>query len=446
MGILPFYLPWIGYRLSGGFAGALEIGGLLATAPLLPCIVIALRGRFGLPTALALLLCLAAMAAVPIDLHFKLASHVGFYNRWSCAALAALFLFAVPPRQRGNPYVEGAAVAALLLFLFFVKASYFAVGFAFVAGFGAALGLFRHVALIGAAAFAVVVFAAQGTTGLIDDYLAELVHSFRVSGVSWYARDEFLLGRLPRSLAYYVVLALASAFAVVGKANLRWRHWAFVLYAVLACLVIQGHDGSFHGPFPLIAPLALLGERAKAWRPWHLCLLALFMLAYLKPAAQPAFDYWDDYRDDNVSPAQLPHMADVYVVDVSAGRAGPSRFRHGLFFVADELRSGLRLLRENGVATVANGVLGLDYYNYFPALLGAPPLVERLAVLMPGRTLGHDTALAPEAVFRYAEHVMVPKASTVDRRFLLHLYGEHLQLNYQLLDSNDDWQLWERKR
>ena len=439
MGTLPFYLPWIGYRLSGGFAGALEIGGLLATALLLPCIVVALRGRFGLPTALVLLLCLTAMAAVPLEQGFRLASHVGFYNRWSYSALTALFLFAVPPRQRGNPYVEGVAVAVLLLFLFFTKMSYFGVGCAFVVGFGAALGLFRHAAYIGATAFAVVVFVVQCATGLIDGYLAELVHSLNVSGASWYKRDRFLLFDLPRSLGYYGVLAIAGIFAVVGKASLCWRHWTFVLYVALACLAIQGHNAEFQIPFALIAPLALLGERtAKTWRLWQSCLLALFILPYLTWAARSAFDY----RSDHVSPAQLPRMAGVYVRDISGERVDSGCYRHCLFFVADELEPGLRLLRENAVA---DSVLGLDYYSYFPALLDVPPLVGRLAVLMPGRTLDHDTAPAPETMFRHAEHVMVPKASTLDRRLLQSLYGEHLRLSYQLLDSNDHWQLWERK-
>ena len=446
MGALPFYLPWLGYRLGDSFAGALEIGGLLATALLLPCIVVALRGRFGLPTALALLLCLTAMAAVPFDRTLLLASHVGFYNRWSCSALAALFLFAVPPRQQGNPHVEGAAVAGLLLFLFFVKASYFAVGFVFVVGFGAVLGLFRHAALTGTAAFAVVVSATQGATGLIDDYLAELAHSFNVSGISWYSRDGFLKDRLPRSLNYYGVLAVSCIFAFVGKASLCWRHWIFMLYALLTCLAIQGHDASFHGPFALIAPLALLGERAaKAWRRWHLCLLALFMLPYLSAATRTAFDYGNNdgsHAKPPRLPAELPRMAGVYAMDISGDRVDPVCYRHCLFFVTDELEPGIHLLRENAVA---NGVLGLDYYNYFPALLDVPPLAGRLAVLMPGRTLDRDTAPTPEAMFRHAEHVMVPKTSTHERRFLLSAYGEHLRLGYRLLDSNDHWQLWERK-
>ena len=115
MGALPFYLPWFGFRFANGFGGALELGGLLATALLLPCIVVALRNRFGLGKALLLMLCLAAVAAAPVDQGLSLPSHVGFYNRWSCTALATLLLFAVAPRRSGSAYVDGAAMAALLL-------------------------------------------------------------------------------------------------------------------------------------------------------------------------------------------------------------------------------------------------------------------------------------------------------------------------------------------
>ena len=441
MGALPFYLPWLGYRLVGGYASALELGGLLATALLLPCVVVALRARFGLPTALALLLCLTAMVAAPFDHGHHLPSHMGFYNRWSAAALAALFLFVVPARQRASPtvtMVEGAAIAALLLFLFFTKASYFAIGFAFTVGFGAALGMFRQAALIGAAAFALVVGAVHGATGVIDDYLAELAHSSNVSALSWYGRPRFLKVHLPRSLSYYGVLAIAAAFAAYAKAYVDWRHWAFVAYAVVGCLALQGHDAGFYGPFPLIAPLALLGERtAKAWRRWHLGLLALFMLPYLAALPRATFEH-----DGDALPVELPHMAGVQAIDVSSGRTEPNRVKHQLLFVADELTSGLRLLRHNGVT---HSVLGLDYYNYFPPLLATPPLPGRLAVLMPGRTLDRNTAPAPEAVFRHASHVLVPVAINNDRRYLLSLYGEHLRLSYRLLDRNEHWQLWKRK-
>lgn len=441
LGALPFYLPWFGYRLVGGFAGALEIGGLLATALLLPCMVVALRTRFGLPKALLLLLCLVAMAAAPVDHGPLLPSHIGFYNRWCHSALATLFLFAVPTRRQGNSRIEGAAVAALLLFLFFVKASYFAVGLVLVAGFGLALEMFRRTAMIGIGAFATVVFGTQVSTGVIDDYLTELAHSLNVSGVSWYMRDEFLLDHLPSSLGHYALVAVAGVFAVVSKAKLRWRQWVFVLFALFGCLAVQGHNGSSHGPLPLVAALALLGERsAGSWRRWHLCLLTLFMLPYLAAATRIAFDYRDDVA---ASPAALPRMADVYVAELSCVGAPRHYLWHCLGFVADELRPGLRLLRNNGVG---DGVLALDYYNWFPVFLDAPPLRGRLTSLHVGRTIDRDTAPAPDAMFRHAEYVMVPRQHTEDRQLLLTLYRHHLQVKYLLLDSNDTWQLWKRNR
>ena len=441
LGALPFYLPWFGYRLAGGFAGALEIGGLLATALLLPCMVVALRSRFGLPKALLLLLCLVAMVAAPVDHGPLLPSHVGFYNRWGYSALATLFLFAVPTRRQGNSRIEGAAVAALLLFLFFVKATYFAVGLVFVAGFGLALGMFRRAALIGIGVLTTVVFGVQVSTGVIDEYLAELAQAANVSGVSWYVDDRFLRDRLPSALDYHAVVAIACVFAAIGKAKLCWRQWAFVLFALFGCLAIQGHNSSFHGSLPLVAALALLGEQSTGvWRRWHLCLLMLFMLPYLAAANRIAFDY---RNDGTASPISLPRMADVYASDLPCAGASCRRLRHCLCYAADELRPGLRLLRNNGVG---DGVLALDYYNWFPVFLDAPPLLGRLTSLDAGRTMDGDTALSPDAMFRHAEYVMVPTQPTEDRQLLLTLYRRYLQVNYLLLDSNDTWQLWQRNR
>ena len=436
VGALPFYLPWAGYRLAGGFGGALEMASLLATALLLPCFVAALYGRFSWPVGLALLLCLAALVATPYQ---NGPSHIGFYNRWSASALAALFLFAVPPRRPANPHVEGAALAALLLFLLFVKASYFAVGLAFVVGFGVLLGLFRRAAAIGVGVFALVVVGVQLATGIVDDYFVELAHSLEVSGVAWYAREKYLRDYLPQSVPYYGALAAACLVAVVGKADVGWRRWALLLFASLACLALQGHDASFFGPFPLVATLALLGERSPtAWRYGVFCLLALFMLPHFASTARAVLEYRDDERA-RFLPAELPRMAKVYVEDLSRDLRPK---RHCLYFVADELRAGLALLAAHDVR---DGVLALDYYNYYPALLDVPPLLGRLAVLMPGRTLSRDAAPSPEVVFRFASHVLVPETPNVERQVLLALYGEHLRLRYELLGRNDHWQLWQLK-
>ena len=436
MGALPFYLPWAGFRLVGGFGGALEMASLLATALLLPCFVAALHGRFSWPAGLALLLCLAALAATPYQ---NGPSHIGFYNRWCGSALAALFLFAVPPRRPVNVHVEGIAVAALLLFLFFVKASYFAVGLAFVAGFGVALGLFRRAAAVGVGVCAAVVVGVQIATGLVDDYLVELAHSLEVSGVAWYARDKYLRQYLPQSAPYYGALAAACFLAVIGKANIGWRRWAFLLFAPASCLVLQGHDASFFGPSPLVATLALLGERSvKASRYGVFGLLALFMLPYCAITARAVAEYQDDERA-RFRPAELPRMANVYMEDL-AHDARPKR--HCLYFAADESRAGLALLATHDVD---DGVLALDYYNHYPALLDVPPLLGRLSVLMPGRTVSRDAAPSPEVVFGQAGYVLVPKTPNEERQVLLALYGEYLRRHYQLLGGNDQWQLWQRK-
>ena len=123
--------------------------------------------------------------------------------------------------------------------------------------------MFRQAALIGAAAFALVVGAVHGVTGVIDDYLAELAHSSNVSALSWYGRPRFLKVHLPRSMSYYGVLAIAAAFAAYAKAYVDWRHWAFVAYAVVGCLALQGHDAGFYGPFRSLRRWHCWGANAR---------------------------------------------------------------------------------------------------------------------------------------------------------------------------------------
>ena len=104
------------------------------------------------PAGPGLLLVFALFAAVavpwPLSESCLASTQVAHYNRLGWALLTTLLLFGVPAGAGGQgtrhplawAAVESAAVAALLSLLFFLKATYFAVGLVFVLLFGVVLG------------------------------------------------------------------------------------------------------------------------------------------------------------------------------------------------------------------------------------------------------------------------------------------------------------------
>ena len=431
IGALAHYLPWFGHRLAQGYGGAMELCGLLGAAILLPCAVVALR-RLAPPMAMAMLLAVAAMVVVPWhpgNGAFVI-WHGGFYNRWCWAGLALLFLFALPA-GRERPWIDGAAVAVLLAFMFFVKMTYFAVGVVFVFGFGIALTLFRRTALVGIGGVVVVVAAMQAATGYVSAYLGDLADAARVSAY-WSDRKLPFSAVFALALPQYGIFMVAILLAFACRVDLGWRHWLFIGFSTIASIAIQAQNAGDAGVFGLIAPLVVLSETAIAWRRALLCLPTLtFLLAFLPQQAGATYVYASEHPAYRTT--ELPHMASVRVLQLP---------NTPLALV--EISSGIDLLRANDIA---GGMMTLDYANPFPPLMGFAPLPDRFLSLMVGRYIDRERPPTPESLFRHADAVMVPRNMAQHpphRQFLADAYGGWLESNFQLQGENAYWHLFRR--
>lgn len=432
VGALAHYLPWLGHQLAGGYGGAMELGGLLGAAILLPCAVVALR-RLAPPLAMILLLAMAAMIVVPWQPGYGafVLYHGGFYNRWCWVGLALLFLF-VLPTGRERPWIDGIAVAVLLAFLFFVKMTYFAVGVVFVFGFGIALTLFRRTALVGIGGVVVVVAAVQAATGYVVAYLGDLADVARVSAW-WSDRRTPFSASIAAALPQYGIVLAASVLAFAYRRDLDWRRWLFVGFAAVAGIAIHAQNAGDASAFGLIAPLVVLSETAAAWRRTLLRLLALtFLLAFLPKQAGAIYVYASQHPAYRA--VELPRMAGHRVWPLPNA---PSELV--------EFRAGIDLLRTNNIN---GGMMTLDYANPFPPLMGFAPLPERLLSLMVGRYIDREHPPAPAALFRHADAVLVPRNMVrhpPHRQFLADTYGGWLESHFQLQDENAHWRLFRRR-
>ena len=445
LGALVYYLAHLGYWLAGGFAGALEAASLIVLALLLPCAVVILGRRLPLALALVILLAAAALVVVPWNPgNGPLAvSQGGFYNRWCWSALTLLLLLA------GGPFasdattrtiaerLEGCIVGALLLFLFFTKASYFLVGLVFVIGFGILLDMFRRPALLGLGILASTVAIVQVATGTIDEYLRELAATVQVSGPVWDGRNLPLSRILQMSLPYHGALAIACciwASAAEARSRGHWRLWCFVLFASLATIAIQSQNGSEVCAFTLLAPLTLMALRSAGWRRGALVLL-LTLFAGAQLARQAAATFAHATTLPIYTAVELPRM-------------------EGVFYLREEyvetLDSGVSLLARHDVR---QGLLAFDRETYFAVLLNIAPVRGRLWCLHPGRTIDRASAPPADQMFEGVDYVLIRKDREdgdleyllrLTRDFMLDVYSDYLRRTYTMLDDNADWELWQR--
>ena len=448
-GALAHYFPYWGYRLAGQYGGALEMASVLALGAVLPCAVVALARGVALPLGLLILIALAALIVVPWNPGdgALVASQFLFYNRWCWAALGALFLFFLSARNNTSAVVEGLAVAVLLLFLFFTKMSYFAVGGVFVAVFGIAFRRFSRPAAIGLVVFVGATLAVQVWNDSVDDYLGDVTDAVKATGFFWTGSNSPFLVNVLGSWPQYAALAIACGLAA-SSASLTRVDWTFLLFVVAASVAILAQNGAQACVFALVAAFPRLIDCCRGVRrALATSALLLFLLPPLLAQGVAAFAFTAKHA--HYAPVELPRMQAVLF-----SRSEHDAIRH--------LRSGLALLERDDLAS--GGLMAFDFANWFPVFLDIAPVKGRLWCYHVGRSVSHETAPPASATFANVRHIMVPKFATIrlqlllksrlfdftsvtetsPRDFLLDVYGDFVARAFVLVDENEHWWLLRR--
>ena len=136
LGPLVFYIPAIGYALSGNLGAAMPVGMAVLLFAITPPMIRILQSRLRTPIALALAVFLVLILAAPINLGSpaSLLTFAMFYNRIGWVALGLLVVMYLRPHQttRGGNLADAAAAAILLLLQLYTKATYGVVSLAFL--------------------------------------------------------------------------------------------------------------------------------------------------------------------------------------------------------------------------------------------------------------------------------------------------------------------------
>ena len=446
VGALSYFIPYLGRLVAGQYAGALETAGAFVAAPMLALAWAALRGRATRGVALPFLLAVFGMVCVPWNPGdgAGMATHIGFYNRWGWAALAVLLLLGVSVPRRAGWRTDAGVVAAVLLFLFFLKMSYFVAASAFVVGLGLLLQRFVRAAAAGLAVFAAVVAFVQAATGMVLPYLGDGWATVQATGVVWPVMFRLNL----TSMWPFCALA-ALACALTMRKGAAIQDAAMPAFGLAACVLVAAQNAEMASAFallPAFVQASALGQgRHERWLalPWRphpsalLGLMALFLLPQLAgQAVASAF---------HVSITRLGGDAWGRYQTVEAPRVGVIHtWSDDSLEYVRTLRSGVALLR---LAQPPCGtVVALDFAQPFAALQGLPPSRSFLWAVHVGRAVNPGDAPSAASLFADVQCAMQPKRplEPKSKAFLLEVYGGYLDEAFYLEAENADWRLHRR--
>ncbi|HLM39332.1 MAG TPA: hypothetical protein VK434_07015 [Microvirga sp.] len=450
LGPFTFYLPALGYWLSGSFGGAMPAGMALLILVLALPIVHILGSRLRPMIALAFGIFLLLILAVPMNLGESIASlsFAMFYNRVGWVALSALLVMYLRP---ANPHKAGAVLdtlcaAFLTVLMVYTKVTYGAVALAFLAFMLFDRSQRRWAAgAIGLTLLAGLAIEAFWQSSLA--HLADLMLTSRVSGSRGFV--DLAAGFL-RHLADYVMLGIFVALVLRRTRSLRdllffglcagpglliqnqnSQPWGIITLhagaAVAAEILLRLEDrrqepGSNPPPLAAGAPLLLLALLLPTGL--H-CLMALGLHAGLAAARAG-------------EPFGLPGFERVRLALLWS----PGDHAFSTAYLAS-VRNGARLLAT--LPEKPRNVSVLDFANPFSAGLGLDPPRGDNAWLHWGRNVDAAHFLPPERLFAGVQVVMDPKWG-INSEPLRGLYGDYIRTAFEPLRESDAWVVRQRRQ
>nr|WP_250814143.1 hypothetical protein [Neorhizobium tomejilense] len=447
LGPLVFYIPALGYLLSGNFGAAIPMGMALLIVAFMPAMIRILLSRLSSPSAIALGIFLILTLAVPINLGspVRLLSFAMFYNRIGWVALGLILVMYLKPRSDAarNDVADGLATAFLLLVQFYTKATYGLCGVAFLIFLlldrqqrsWILLSLF-----LTALAMIVIEFFWRGTLQHIEDLGA----AARVSG------DHDIHSILKNIRENFSDLVVFTVFALVAFWHIRsLRDLLYCGFCVGAGLAIINQNAHSWGIITLYCGAAVLAEKAGRLQSVHqgvqtgmtrlAAALPLLLIFFLLPPIVhhgEAIALHTALAAENVGKPLGPRLfEDVREIDPPGGE--PDFIQRYL----DSIESGAALLQ--ALPIPLERVFVLDFVNPFSAGLGIRPPTGDTAWFHWNRNINEKTYIPPEALFADVKILMVPKAG-INSLPLQALYGPFISKNFEMVQKTPEWTIYQR--
>jgi hypothetical protein len=441
LGPLNYYLPALGFWLSGRMGGALPVGMGVLLVLLAPVFMHVLGTRLHRVLALPYAAFLLLILAIPANLGDPLSSisFAMYYNRIGWVVLALLAVMYLRPLDTAAPrwWQDAACAAILVLVALYTKITYAPAAFALLLLFafhpqhrrwaGAALALigcgmllvelvwrgsFAHVQdlldtarVSGERDLRVLVYAALNN-------LSDLAVSLALVALALYHRRSLL------DLLFYG-LCISVGILIISQNAHSWGIITLFGAGVVAAETTLRHhtqaggSAMVRGGAPLLFWVMVIPPTVK-----HA--IAILIYAAL---AMTGFG----------SPLGLPNFADVRFGRLwSPGDNGFTELYIGTF------PKGAALLEE---LPARGRVLTLDFANPFSAGMGLQPPRGDISWMHWGRNVNAEHHPAPEELFADVAIVMIPEIG-INSRQLEELYGSFINQNYRLISVTDGWKVY----
>lgn len=487
LGAAMIYLPWLGSKLSGGYAGAIEISSALVAVFL--CLACAQAGARRFPPAVTAILVAAIFLMVvpamlegylvPDSMTIEAGEPTGigdeyalamFYNRWGWGAIIAMFAFLTPrPDDRPTPIAEIVTLGLLLVFLFWLKLSYFAVG-AGVALLYAFLGPqpWRTLAIGGGVCVGGIALIAL-VTGNLFAYVSDMLLTSKVSG----ARFLGIFGLVKDNLLD--LLTACSAMIVIGLTRrLTWQDFAIVGLVVFGSLFIINQNAQASGVPTLLVVGAyaiwrVSGDDNRVLRLVAVVALALPALALILERSLGLLGQTMVARREEARPppawAGIAAMKGVFAQEresmfdtASSAKQGDQLSSHRAMAMygrrqilrsgeyMQTLMAGMEDLRP--VLEPNESVVVMDFASPLAFLMQVRPAKGYWITFDDGRTISEEVAPEGDVLFQDADHVMMPRMfMEPDTAITLrNLYSDYLDGAYAQRVETTYWVRWSHRK
>lgn len=450
LGPLSFYIPALGYWISGSMGGAMPYGMALVTLFLAFPIAFVMGTRLqpviGIPYGFFLLLVLA----VPANLGESVTalSFAMFYNRIGWAALGALLIMYLRPiRPIGwQNTLDAVCAATLIAVMLYTKITYGIVALAFLIFLllDASQRRWAAAALALTLMGGLVVEAFWQSTSA---YFEDLALTGRVSGSRGVVD---LASALLRHLADFSLLAILALLVLWRTRSLR--DLLFFGFCTLPGLVIQSqnsqpwgiltiHAGAVVAAQVLLRPSAhppLSSERLPSLGSGAPLLLMALILPTLLHCLTTLGFHTTLALSRSGQAFDLPRFGEIRLI--APWLSDERTMMHAYLATIEEGARALRSLPES-----PKKVSVLDFSNPFSAGLDLPPPRGDSAWLHWGRNINDVHFFPPGKLFGDVEILMLPKWG-INNIPLRTLYQTYIDVTFEQTHENEGWTVYRRKK
>lgn len=449
LGPLTYYIPAVGYGLSGSFAAAMPVGMSLVVLiiALIAAHVIGTRMRPAIALPLAIFLLLIVAAPVNSGERISDLSFAMFYNRVGWSTLGLLLVMYLPAsRRQRQARLDVLCGATLVLLMLYLKITYGMVALAFLVfmllerqGRSWALATIITCLSVGI----LVELAWRGTAGHISD----LRLAADVSGGLPSVRAIVLT--VLRNLADIVVYCVFIFLFIIGRRKLHDLLFASFCAAAGLLLIEQNFQTAAIPTLAVAAAVAAealareqrrdrnYGTRAAPGLP--LLLLVLVMPASVQTALSMGLHTAlavGRYGEE----IPLRNFAGIRLARMWSDGAYPRFTRY-----IETLSDGAEALAALPAPT---RVMVLDFVGPFSTGLGLEPPKGDSTWYHWGRSINDQNFPLPEELFADVQIIMEPK-SPLERRTakgLQEIYGAYIAAHFQLIRETAFWRIYGANR